>query len=159
MADLSAESPAPAWWTAPGETDTFAYVGLVVFLLFVLLLLHLYARFDRYAEHRSADTPLRTTVPTLLTIALAFEVFPPLSHFSILLPLALIAAALARDFMLWSHAPDALPRSENLPVETPDGWTAETQPDAGGQQRNASVTEPDAAGEPGRPIGDGPRNA
>ncbi len=91
----------PAWWTAPGETDVFAMVGLVFFFLLVYAVIHMYARFDRYAEHRAIDTPLRTTIPTMLTVALAYEVFPPLSHFSVLLPIALILAALARDFMLW----------------------------------------------------------
>ncbi len=79
----------------------FAIVGLVFFFLLIFAVIHMYARFDRYAEHRANDTPLRTTVPTMLTVALAYEVFPPLSHFSILLPTALILAAVARDFMLW----------------------------------------------------------
>lgn len=92
---------APAWWTPPGETDVFAIVGLVTFFLLIFAVIHMYARFDRFAEHRADDTPLRTTVPTLLTVALAYEVFQPLSHFSVLLPAALILAALARDFMLW----------------------------------------------------------
>ncbi len=37
----------------------------------------------------------------MLTVALAYEVMPALSHFSILLPTALILTAIARDFMLW----------------------------------------------------------
>ena len=52
-------------------------------------------------ERQNEGTPLKTTIPTLLMIAFAYEIFPPLSHFSILLPLALIATALARDLMLW----------------------------------------------------------
>lgn len=94
-------NPAPVWWVAPGQTDVFAYAALGFFFLVIFLVIYLYAAFDRYAEHKSAAGPLRTTVPTLLTIALAYEVFPPISHFSILLPLALIVAALARDMMLW----------------------------------------------------------
>lgn len=96
-----APDPAPPWWTAPGATDVFAIGGLVGLLLLVWAIIHLYARYDRYAEHRAEETPLRTTVPTLLTIALAYEIVPPLSHFSILLPTALVLAALARDFLLW----------------------------------------------------------
>jgi hypothetical protein len=56
---------------------------------------------NRHTTPLLEGTPLKTTVPTLLTVALAYEVFPPLSHFSVLLPAALMAAALARDFMLW----------------------------------------------------------
>lgn len=89
------------WWTPPGETDTTAYAALVLLFLLVFTVFHLYARFDRYAERHNEGTPLKATIPTLLMIAFAYEIFPPLSHFSILLPLALIAAALARDLMLW----------------------------------------------------------
>ncbi len=100
MAD-TAHDTAPAWWTPPGDTDVFAIVGLVFFLLLLFAVIHMYARFDRYAEHKSESTPLRTTIPTMLTVALAYEIFPPLAHFSVLLPIALILAALARDLMLW----------------------------------------------------------
>lgn len=91
----------PRWWVAPGQTDDYAWVGLVVFFLAILLVVHLYARFDRYTEHKSIGTPLRTTIPMMLTVALAYELMPALSHFSILLPAALILTAIARDFMLW----------------------------------------------------------
>lgn len=96
-----AHSPAPAWWTAPGETDVYAFAGLAFMGLLIFLVIHLYARFDRYAEHKAESTPLRTTVPTLLAVALAYEIFPPLAHFSYLLPISIILAALARDVMLW----------------------------------------------------------
>lgn len=115
------ESPAPHWWTPPGETDFFAYVGLAILLMGIFGLLHLYARFDRYAEHKAQDTPLRTTVPTLLAVALAYEMLPPLRHFSALLPLSLIAVALARDIMLWQHHAQSLvgePAPES-PARTP----------------------------------------
>lgn len=94
-------SEGPAWWTAPGETDIFAMAGLIFLFLILFAVIHLYARFDRHAEHKAEETPLRTTIPTLLTVALAYEIFPPLSHFSVLLPAALILGAVARDFMLW----------------------------------------------------------
>ena len=89
------------WWTPPGETDTSAFLALILLFLLVFGIFHAYARFDRYAEEHNEGTPLKTTIPTLLLIAFAYEIFPPLSHFSILLPLALIATALARDLMLW----------------------------------------------------------
>ena len=40
-------------------------------------------------------------IPMMLTVALAYELMPALSHFSILLPAALLLTAIARDFMLW----------------------------------------------------------
>ena len=89
------------WWTPPGETDVFAIVGLATFFLLIFAVIHMYARFDRYTEHRAASTPLRTTIPTMLIVALAYELMPPLSHFSVLLPAALLLTAVARDFMLW----------------------------------------------------------
>ncbi|WP_170480158.1 hypothetical protein [Ruegeria arenilitoris] len=91
----------PRWWVAPDQTDNYAWVGLIVFFLAILLVVHLYARFDRYTEHKATGTPLRTTIPMMLTVALAYELMPALSHFSILLPAALLLTAIARDFMLW----------------------------------------------------------
>lgn len=89
------------WWSSPGETDTTAFSALVLLFLLLFAVFHMYARFDRFAEKHNEGTPLQTTIPTLLMIAFAYEIFPPLSHFSILLPLSLIATALARDLMLW----------------------------------------------------------
>ncbi|MBD8876917.1 hypothetical protein [Roseibium polysiphoniae] len=97
----ASEGQTAPWWTAPGETDTTAFSALVLLFLLIFGVFHLYARFDRFAEKHNEGTPLQTTVPTLLMVAFAYEIFPPLSHFSILLPLSLIATALARDLMLW----------------------------------------------------------
>ena len=91
----------PRWWVAPGETDPIAFTGLIVFFGILFAIVHLYARFDRHTEHRASTTPLRTTIPTMLTVALAYEMMPALSHFSVLLPTALLLTAVARDFMLW----------------------------------------------------------
>ncbi|WP_415719838.1 hypothetical protein [Roseibium alexandrii] len=102
----AAASAEPRWWVPPGESDWYAWVGLVIFFLAILLVVHLYARFDHYAEHCSKNTPLRTTIPMMLTVALAFEIMPALSHFSVLLPAALILTAIARDFMLWWRPED-----------------------------------------------------
>lgn len=152
LVDPHPNSPAPSWWTAPGETDTFAYIGLVVFLLIVLLVVHLYARFDRFAEHHSADTPLRTTVPTMLMIALAFEVFPPLSHFSILLPLALIVAALGRDYLLWTQSSGAPQENQTPPTANIENRSTKTQPLADERQRADSSDDPGAAQRLDRPL-------
>jgi len=86
-----------------------SFMALILLFLLVFAVFHVYARFDRFAEEHNEGTPLKTTVPTLLMIAFAYEIFPPLSHFSILLPLALIATALARDLMLWFE-----PRKEHI---------------------------------------------
>ncbi|KZL20228.1 hypothetical protein PsAD2_01524 [Pseudovibrio axinellae] len=99
--EASASNGDPSWWVPPGESDSYSLVGLAVFFLAFLLIVHLYSRFDRYAEHKAKSTPLRTTIPVMLTVALAYEIMPALDHFSILLPTALILTAIARDFMLW----------------------------------------------------------
>ncbi|BAQ17306.1 hypothetical protein [Methyloceanibacter caenitepidi] len=78
-----------------------SFMALILLFLLVFVVFHFYARFDKFAEEHNEGTPLKTTIPTLLMIAFAYEIFPPLSHFSILLPMALIATALARDLMLW----------------------------------------------------------
>ena len=113
----NAHSPAPGWWATPGEVDFLSIVSVILLLLVVLGVIHLYARFDRFAEHKAADTPLRTTVPTLLVVALAYEILPPLSHFSLLLPAALILAALARDVMIFLEGRSLTKREEK---STPD---------------------------------------
>ena len=73
------------WWSSPGETDTTAFSALVLLFLLLFAVFHMYARFDRFAEKHNEGTPLQTTIPTLLMIAFAYEIFPPLSHFSTLL--------------------------------------------------------------------------
>lgn len=94
---------APSWFVGPGQTDVLAWVAIAVLCLAIFALVTLYAAFDRWAEHRSKGTPLAKTIPTLLTIALIYEVFP-VDHFSLLLPLSAILIALMAD---WSrfHAP------------------------------------------------------
>lgn len=99
--EAGAEGQTVPWWAPPGETDSTAFSALILVFLLLFAVFHLYARFDRFAEKHNEGTPLQTTIPMLLLIAFAYEIFPPLSHFSILLPLALIATALARDLMLW----------------------------------------------------------
>lgn len=97
-----APDPAPLSWTDPGATDSFAIYGLITLGLIVFLVVYLYAVFDRYAERKGEGSPLRTTIPTMLTVGLAYDLLPPLEGISFLLPLSLIAAAAARDVLLWS---------------------------------------------------------
>lgn len=89
----------PSWFVAPGDADTMAWVALVILFLGLYGIVTLYAAFDRWAEHQSQGTPLARTIPTLLTIALLYEIFP-LGHFHILLPLSAILIALMMD---WSR--------------------------------------------------------
>lgn len=106
MTTPAAAGDDPRWWVAPFQSDWYSWVGLIVFFLAIFLVVHLYSQFDHYAEHRAKGTPLRTTIPMMLTVALAYEIMPALSHFSILLPAALILTAIARDFMLWWRPED-----------------------------------------------------
>lgn len=90
---------APSWFVSPGDVDSLAWVALVLLLLALFGIVTLYATFDRWAESKSHGTPLAKTIPTLLTIALLYEIFP-LNHFNILLPIAAILIALMAD---WSR--------------------------------------------------------
>ncbi len=87
----------PHWFVEPGEVDTFAWLALGLLFLAIYGLVTLYAAFDRWAEHKSAGTPLAKTIPTLLTIALLYEIFP-IDHFSVLLPISAILIALMADW-------------------------------------------------------------
>ncbi|WP_121064134.1 hypothetical protein [Chachezhania antarctica] len=93
--------PGPGSWVAPGGFDHTGYVGLAILLMVLFLIIYLYAVFDRYSEHRGSTTPLRTTIPTMLTVGLAYDLLPPLEGVNFLLPLSLIVGALARDMVLW----------------------------------------------------------
>ena len=93
--------PPPDSWVAPGTSDSFATAGLITLLFLLFLVIYLYAVFDRYAEHRGSTTPLRTTIPTMLVVGLAYDLVPPLRDVSLLLPMTLIIAAFAYDVVLW----------------------------------------------------------
>ena len=89
----------PGWFVPPDAFDQMSWVILILLALAIYGLVSLYAAFDRWAEQQSHGTPLAKTIPTLLTIALLYEIFP-LAHFNILLPIAAILIALMAD---WSR--------------------------------------------------------
>ena len=89
-----------------------AWVALGFICLALYGIVTLYAAFDRWAEHRSKGTPLAKTIPTLLAIALLYEIFP-LEHFHVLLPLSAILLALMAD---WSRF--HIPRIREVGPET-----------------------------------------
>lgn len=98
----------PSWFVSPGEQDFFAWLALALVALAIYGIFYLYAKFDKWAEHRSKGTPLAKTIPTMLAIALLYEIFP-LGHFNILLPIAAILIALMAD---WSHYRFGQPEEE-----------------------------------------------
>lgn len=114
---------APGWFVPPGEGDFLAVVVAVLLIGALYGIVYLYAAFDRWAEHHSKETPLAKTIPTLLLIALLYEIFP-LDHFHILLPLSAILVALAAD---WSrfHLSIKADAAQDEPTRT-DLPTAET---------------------------------
>ena len=95
---------APMSWAGPGATDHFSFYGLLTFLFIVFLVIYLYAVFDRYAGRKGEESLFRTTIPTMLTVGLAYDILPPLEGVNVLLPASLIVAAAARDIVLWSSA-------------------------------------------------------
>ncbi|MEM8798416.1 MAG: hypothetical protein AAGE61_22830 [Pseudomonadota bacterium] len=96
-AENGAHHASPTWFVSPGESDFFAWLALALIAVAIYGVFYLYAMFDRWAEHSSKGTPLAKTIPTMLTIALLYEIFP-LSHFNILLPLSAILIALMADW-------------------------------------------------------------
>ncbi|MEM0949689.1 MAG: hypothetical protein AAGK37_19985 [Pseudomonadota bacterium] len=99
MEETQVEHAAPGWFVAPGEGDSLVVVVILLLVGALYGILYLYAAFDRWAEKQAHGTPLAKTIPTLLIIALLYEVFP-LDHFHILLPLSAILIALMAD---WSR--------------------------------------------------------
>ncbi|WP_371224170.1 hypothetical protein [Roseovarius sp. 2305UL8-3] len=121
----------PSWFVEPGEGDFFAWFSLAMIGLAIYGIFYLYARFDRWAEHSAAGTPLAKTIPTMLTIALLYEVLP-LGHFNILLPLAAILVALMADLAHFrfgsshndtaepEHASETPPQEPSSPDDSPE---------------------------------------
>lgn len=102
----------PHWFNPPGEFDFTAFATIALLIAALYGLVYLYAAFDRWAEERSVGTPLAKTIPTLLAIALLYEVFP-LDHFHILIPMSVILLALVTD---WSRHKQ-LPKTPQEPTE------------------------------------------
>jgi len=125
----------PSWFTTPGDTDTLAWVALALICLGIYGIVTLYAAFDRWAEHKSKGTPLAKTIPTLLLIALIYEIFP-VEHFHVFLPLTAILLALMAD---WSRfhvpsvrdvAPETTPSAGPIGPEAADGAASAGEPEA-----------------------------
>lgn len=146
--------PPPASWTSPGQSDSFATAGLITLLLVLFLVIYLYAVFDRFASGKGEITPLRTTIPTMLTVGLAYDLIPPLADVSFLLPLTLIVAALALDIALWmkpaARMEEPLPeeqlpeerRPEKPPAEEPQTEARRTEErQTGKRQSEAALTD------------------
>jgi hypothetical protein len=90
-------SPPPFWSVVPDQTDWLAWAAIATIGLSIYLVFYLYGLFDSWAEQNAEGTPLAKTIPTLLGIALLYEIFP-LDHFSILLPASAILIALMADW-------------------------------------------------------------
>jgi outer membrane PBP1 activator LpoA protein len=104
----------------PGEADMLAWLALALIVLAIYGLVTLYAAFDRWAERQSHGTPLAKTIPTMLTIALLYEIFP-LGHFNILLPISAILIALMADWSRFHLARD----KDGQPKEDTEGAAAD----------------------------------
>ncbi|WP_040618043.1 hypothetical protein [Roseovarius nubinhibens] len=122
------EHAAPFWFTSPGGGDSLAWVALGGLILALYGLVVLYASFDRWAEQRAHGTPLAKTIPTLLTIALLYEVFP-LGHVSILLPLSAILIALMADWARFHVGEGPAGAPETRPHDTAVATGPETAHD------------------------------
>lgn len=128
------EIPDPIWWVAPGDTDWLAWGAIITIGATLYLVVSLYAKFDQWAEHKSEGTPLAKTIPTLLGIALLYEIFP-LDHFSNLLPLTAILLAVMADWMAAQAKHDLIGVDdadtvlhEEAPVDAPDTVLHEVAP-------------------------------
>ncbi len=120
---------APRWFVPPGEHDHFAVVAIVFLIGAIYGLVYLYAAFDRWAEHQAHGTPLAKTIPTMLAIALLYELFP-LSHFHILLPLSALLIALMADWTRFhlNFKTDIISVEEPAEVEKPVEVEPEQKP-------------------------------
>ncbi|MEM1236639.1 MAG: hypothetical protein AAGI10_06685 [Pseudomonadota bacterium] len=106
----------PTWFVPPGESDFLVIVVLVIVLGGLYGIVYLYAAFDRWADHRAQGTPLAKTIPTLLAIALIYEIFP-VDHFHPFLPLTAILVALMADWSRYNLNPHPKPETTEPPSE------------------------------------------
>lgn len=110
----------PKWFVPPDGGDYVAVVVLIIVVAGLYGIVYLYAAFDRWAEHQAQGTPLAKTIPTLLAIALIYEIFP-VDHFHPLLPISAILIALMADwsrFNLDLRGPRAQGQAQKDPTET-----------------------------------------
>lgn len=126
----------PNWSVIPNETDWLAWSAIIAIGLAVYFVMYLYASFDRWAENRAEGTVLAKTIPTLLVIALLYEIFP-LDHFSILLPLSAILIAAMADWMVAQakHESDAVGQVNTVGIELEPEQAA----NIGDQDKHGSV--------------------
>ncbi|PIV79685.1 MAG: hypothetical protein COW54_02610 [Rhodobacteraceae bacterium CG17_big_fil_post_rev_8_21_14_2_50_63_15] len=122
----------PSWFADPGEGDVLAWVALALIVLALYGLVTLYAAFDRWAERQSHGTPLARTIPTMLLIALLYEIFP-LGHFNILLPISAILIAMMADWSRFHLARGGV----GTPVNDAAGTQADTHPTPSQRSRAA----------------------
>ncbi|MEO0328523.1 MAG: hypothetical protein AAF217_07975 [Pseudomonadota bacterium] len=135
-ANVNGDHGSPSWFVAPGDFDFFAWLSLFFICFGIYGVVTLYAAFDRWAEHKSKGTPLAKTIPTMLTIALLYEIFP-LGHFNILLPISAILIALMADWSRFNlhiggnaeHMSEAVPDMQDAVIEG-DQTTDQTLPEA-----------------------------
>lgn len=123
----------PSWFVSPGDADMLAWVSLLIVVGGLYGIVTLYAAFDRWAEHKSHGTPLAKTIPTMLTVALLYEIFP-LGHFNILLPISAILIALMAD---WARF--------NLPGSGEAVTGPDTIPGGGDPAAHQAVNDPTGA--------------
>jgi len=123
--DIVHTTQVPIWSVIPNETDWLAWSAIIAIGLAVYFVMYLYASFDRWAEHRAEGTVLAKTIPTLLGMALLYEIFP-LDHFSILLPLSAILIAAMADWMAAQakHESSALDQVSTVDIELEPDQTA-----------------------------------
>lgn len=119
----------PSWFVAPGDGDVLAWVAFGFVCLAIYGIVTLYAAFDRWAEHQAKGTPLAKTIPTMLTIALLYEIFP-LDHFHVLLPLSAILLALMADWSRFHlrNEPLAEPAPVDVLPEASEGPSVDAAP-------------------------------
>ncbi len=130
------------WSVAPNDTDWLAWGAIIAIALAFYLVMFLYAKFDRWADHHAEGTPLAKTIPTMLGVALLYEIFP-LDHFSILLPLSAILIAVAADWM--RHGQEPMPVATEPVLDPAESEAADPVPDlAIKEQLDTSMTEPES---------------
>ncbi len=136
-AENESSHSAPSWFVPPGEGDSYAWISLFIIILAIYGLITLYAAFDRWAEHHSQGTPFAKTIPTMLAIALLYEIFP-LDHFHAFLPVTAILIAVAADWNKYrlTHAQGLHPWQTEVARDDQTSVVAENTEKAKGDARD-----------------------